>query len=372
MCALVASAALAQDAENGIIYKGFVFTPGADIESIYDSNVSLQPNDEISDLSFYTKFGLGVSNQAEKVRMNANLWGALERYMDETDENHEDWGESLKFKMFDKDTVQVIVRESYEDIQSLDYSTGTIEPRRVTDAGFSGARQFTDKLDGDIGYSYQNTVYESPLNFDWYENSVNANALHDFTAKSRIGVLLDSGTQVSDGNREDGKYVTAMFGFNTRNTDKINLESGIGYMTHRSDNDISTLAYKLTGSWKTTEKVSLNANINSGIEPASQDPNNFNETVRGSLGATWNIVKEWSASLTGMYAQNDFTELIDRDGVLEKKKDDTYTGTFRVTYQPPVKALKIYFEQKYEDKDSTFDSNDYKQYMTKLGLSLVY
>jgi hypothetical protein len=145
---------------------------------------------------------------------------------------------------------------------------------------------------------------------------------------------------------------------------------GIGWINHQNENDISMVSFDAGGSWKITEKVSLNLDANNGIEPATQNLNNYNKTTRSDVSLKWNLVREIEAVASVRYLRNDFDQLVENNGAMKKKSDDTYTGSIKICYRPPAEFADFFFETKYDDKSATFEDNEYKQFVATIGVNI--
>lgn len=362
--------AMVVEAQDGINAGCFNLSPYADISVVSDSNVRTSPDDEEDDVSGQLRAGLDFRNKAEEIRLSGDVWGMAERYADLDDEDHEDWGQSLRLRLFDRDRVQIGLRQSFASIQSLDYAVGSIQARDEMKAGLALGKNFTDKLEGDLDYAFSQTDYESPVAFDWDQHRVLATVGHAVTDKSAATIAVSGGTQSSDGNEKDADFYAVRVGVRTRGTDKMTGSIGVGYQRHESDENIDWPSFRGSLKWQATEKVSVFARAENAIEPATQEINNYKKVVRASLGSEINIMQDYRLGLTGRYNRNDIERKIE-DGTLSKD-DDTYTVSARLTYQPPARWLQAFIEAQYEDKTATPKRNEYSQTMLTAGVNLKY
>lgn len=362
----------AESKDEGIKMGDYRLMPYADLMSIYDSNVETQPNNEKDDVSFRLKIGTGFRNTAEKVKLEADLWGLSEKYIDLKDENHDDFGESLSFQMLDLGKFNFGIEESYQDIQSLDYAVGSIQARKLTRLGALTGVRITEKLNASLAYGFHDTAYESPRQFDWSEHVVSLVGIHDMTEKTSGKVSVGANFQSSDANVEDGTYVSALIGIKSRQTEKLTGEAGIGIMSLSGEADATRFAFNAGADWKAVEKVNVFVNAKNGFEPSVLDENNYNLTTRATLGAEWAFVDSFSLMGSGAYARNDYLNDVVVNNEAVTKQDDTLTGTVRLTYKAPCKHFRVYLEGRYEDKNSTLDSNDYTQTQVTVGALCSY
>ncbi|MDD4869333.1 MAG: outer membrane beta-barrel protein, partial [Kiritimatiellae bacterium] len=349
----------AESKDEGIKIGDYRLMPHADLMSIYDSNVETQPSNEKDDVSFRLKIGAGLENTAEKTKLKATLWGLSEKYIDLKHEDHDDFGESLDFQMLDLGRFNFGINESYEDIQSLDYAVGTIQARQLTRLGARAGAKITEKMNASLAYGFNDTAYESPRQYDWSEHVVSLLGLHDLTDKTAGKAIVAANFQSSDANVKDGTCVSALFGVKSKQTEKLTGEVGIGVMNLSGEADATRFAFDAGADWKAAEKVNVFLDARNGFEPSVLDANNYNLTTRATLGAEWAFVDSFSLMGSGAYARNDYLNPVVENDESMKKQDDTLTGTVRLTYHAPSKYLKIYLEGRYEDKNSTIDSNDY-------------
>jgi len=357
---------------EGIRTEGYVISPYAELQSIYDSNVETQPNNTKSDVSFTLKAGADFRNTAEKIKLKGDIWGLTEKYIDLKAEDHSDFGESLDVKWLDLGSFTMGVNESYQDIQSLDYSVGRIEARKLLKAGIGAGNKITDKLDVNLDYLFSDTAYESPRMYSWNEQTVTFVGANNLTDKSAGTLTVAAGNQTSDGNQANGKLLTALVGVKSRQTDKVVGNAGIGVIRYSGEADASRFAFVAGVNWTATPKVNVFVDARNGFEPGTIDANNVNFVSHATLGADWAFVDSLALKGFVMYSRNDYIKDVVSNEVLSKKKDDTMTEALRLTYTAPAKFLQIFLEGKYEDKTSTISANEYSQTMVTLGAKYIY
>ncbi len=364
---VLSSAAVAQD---GIRAGDFILSPYADLSVISDSNVRTDADDEEDDISLIVRVGLSFQNTVDQIRLRGNVWGLAERYYDLDEEDHEDWGQSLSLRMFDRDRLQITLRQSFARVESFDYAVGSTQERDDLRAGIALGRNLTDKLEGDLDYAFRKTDYESPNVFDWDQHRVMATLGHVLTDKTSATLSLSAGRQSSDGNDDDADFYAARIGLRTRGTDKMTGAFGVGFQRHESDQNINIPSFRGSVNWRANENMTVFARAENTVEPATQDINNYNKVIRASLGTSVNVMQDYLLSFTGRYNRNDIDRRID-DGAVSKD-DDTYTVSARLTYRPPARWLQAFLDVQYEDKTATPKSNEYSQTMVKAGVNLRY
>jgi hypothetical protein len=369
---LVATAAHSSE-HNGIKAGPVKIMPYADLSTIYNSNVETQPNDEKDDTSFNLKLGAGFQNDADGMELIADLWGSFERYVDLSDEDHEDFGESISLGLMQGEKVTIDLMESYDNIQSLDYAVGSINARELIKAEAKVAAELTEKLTIATAYAYDLTDYESPREFDWDQHAVTVYGNQKLTDKTDGSVAVGAILQDSDGFDDSSEQYKVTAGVKTRGTDKVTGTARIGVLNMTADYDDETIPhFDIAGMWQTTDKVKISTQINNAIEPGTLVVNDYNKVIRGNVSANWQLLQEVGLTFTAGYARNDYYREVDVDGVLTAKDDDTFSGAVRATYTTPTPMLTAFLEVKVDDKQSSIPANEYQQTIVTLGANFVY
>lgn len=370
--------ATAGEPGEGVKVGDFVVGPYADADLTYDSNVKVSPDDEQDDVSATLKAGVTFKNTAELIKLRADVWGLAERFADLTEEDHEDFGESMSLTLMDREQLEVILKEGYDNITSLDYGTGSIEARELIKASAGLGRTVSDKVELDLAYAYDSTDYdENVRQFDWDQQGVTLSGTHKMTDKTDAKMVSSWVQQTSDGNLVDADFYTVLFGVKTRKTEKVTADAGFGWSYHDSEESISMPAYGVNLNWKMSEKLALNINGRNTIEPAAQNANNYNINTRASVELKWSFVEELSLAGSVSYNKNDFDRKVDVNGTTDagddiKKSDETLSGALTLSYDPPAKYLSTFLKLKYDDKTATLAENEYQQTTLAMGVDLMY
>lgn len=359
-------------AGDGVKWGVFRVHPYLDSQLTYDSNVFRAESGEDSDVALSLSPGLKLSQFSDTTLTDIELWGKVERYADLNERDHEDVGERLGMTLWDRDTLQVKLSEAFKSFEEFDTSTGDVEQRNTLGAGIGAGRDVTDKLDLDVGYNFDMTDYESPNLFDWSEHVGSAEVGYALTDKSAAILTSKVGVQTSDGS-EDGTLASVLVGMKTRLTDKVKGRVGAGWYGYDVGSEtLSLLGYDGRVAWQVAPKVVLNASANNGVEPATQDENNFRTISKVSLAGTWSPIQTVSGTLSGWYMKNDYQEPVTYGGMLVDKNDETTSVSLRVDYKAPSRFLVLYAETRVESKSASIQAYDYDQVVGLVGMTLTY
>jgi len=323
----LASSATALSAPgDGIKLGNATVTPYLEVRAISDSNVELASDNEADDVSIVEKVGIDLANVSDMLTLMGGVWGLAEQYSDLSDEDHEDFGENVNIKYGRRTGAQLLLRQSYQNVDQLDYGTGSIEQRENNNVTVGAGRDLTDKLQGDVAYGYRSTEYESSRAYDWDENLASIELAHDLTDRTAARITGTIGTLSSDANTQDADFTTIHVGLKTRRTQKLVGRVGVGYRDHDiGDDNISGFSFRAAASWQATPDVRIQVTADNAVEPASQNTGNYTVITRGSTSLKWQMSETVTASLTGMYRGDDYEYDVPSAAGDVKKESEIYT-----------------------------------------------
>jgi len=373
---LVLNAAAAQPGGGIRLDEATVLHPYAQLQAGYDSNVEYLETDEQDDFFAQLRAGLALDRSTEQFGLQGDVWGLIERFADLTDEDHEDFGETLALRYGKRDALEATLSESYADIEELDYGTGQRENRADMRAKGALGKQFTDKLEGDVDYSYRSSDYTAKRNgyelYDWNQHGPRAQVAHALTDKTAAVLTGEYLFLSSDGNREDADYTSAEIGLKTRHTDKLTGIIGAGWHQLDTDDNIDGLSATIEGLWQANERCLVRVQGGNSIEPSVQDADNFVEIANLLLDVEYRIARSFQSTVMGVYRNNDYARPVTVGGVSQDKEEDFLTGLVRLTYLPPSKFLSYFVEGRVESKDSNLEGSDYDQVVGLIGAQVAY
>jgi hypothetical protein len=346
--------------------------PYVSLRGVYDSNLDATPDNELDDLSAILEAGMDFVNDTGLCTIDGRVWVLAEEYLDYTERAHQDFGNRLRIRLWEREMLLILLDQRYEDRTASDVVTGSIEGRKQTEASLLLGKRLTDKLDGDLAYRYRDVRYESERIFDWDQQTLDFTLGHDLTRRTVGTLLLRGGRQTSEGNFENADFGVAHVGITTRNSPKFSATVGLGWHYHDIEDAISTPSGDIAVRWQPRDRLGIDLTALRTVEPARQNRDNYNTVTRTSLALHFKPVNDITVSLTGMYARNDYDRPVEINGVDRKKRDDTWTGMLRCAYRPGGGKLELFGDLKIEERDSTLDANDYASHVVGVGARLQY
>ena len=361
--------------------QGDVTPPGAGnlslrpyiaVRGIHNSNLDATPDNEIGDGSAILELGLDIENRTRLCMIDGCFWVLAEEYLDYTERSHQDFGNRMSVRLWERERLLVVLNQRYEDRTASDVAAGSIEGWQEGEVSVLLGKRLTDKLDGDLAYRYRDVRYDADRLFDWNQQTADFTLGHDMTERTVGTLLLRAGRQASDGNSTDADFGVIHLGVTTRNSRKLTGAIGAGWHYHDVEPAISTPSVDAKVTWRPREQLAVDLSVLRTVEPARQDRENYNTPTRTALGLHYSPVKAITVSAIGMYARNEYDRPVTVDGVARDKQDDTWTGLLRCTYRPDQQRLELFGEAKTETRESTLDTNDYDMLALSLGARYQY
>jgi len=359
---------------EGINLTTLKFTPSLEVKGLHNSNVDYVSANEKADTSIMGTLILPFENVTDMFKAGGSAWGRSQRYSSEGRLDHDDYGASLRLAVGTMDTLVVSGNGAYQRMQEFDYSVGRIEERYVAQAGAGLGRNVTDKMTIDAAYAYDSTDYRSAGLYDWNQNAGSVELAQKLTDKSAATLMGKAGMISSDANQKDADFMIVQAGMKAVATTKLQGKVGVGYQSYDVYRTIDGLSYMAGVAWQATARLLLQFQANNGIEPATLrgNENNYINTTVVRANTTVQVIDTVAASILGQYRRQEYDQPVVANGVATDKDEDSYTGTLRLTYQPPAKFVEVFVEGGYEQRQSTLANNEYDQTLAALGMTLKY
>lgn len=353
---------------EGIKVGDTTLSPYLDVQGAYDSNVQVTDKNAQDDVLFVETVGLDVSRMTDKVKLSGKAWVAPAQYVDLSEEDHTDFGAKVAGLLGTREMVEADLGAEYKQLEQLDYSTKSIEERKMTDLRAGVGRSLTDKLEGDIAGTYSSTDYTSEDLLDWSEAAMSVEMGHAMTAKTAATITgrLASQDKTLDSNATLG---SVLVGVKSRRTDKLSANAGVGFRScDYGDDTMNGFSFKVGGTWKATPMMTVRATAGDETLPATQDLNNERVVTTVNAAVDYKIATDYTATVNGTYRNEKYDKLVNG----QTKKSDSIGGSARLTYQAPVKFLQLYGEVNTENYNSSINGNDFTKTMVLAGATVRY
>ena len=407
--ALGAGLALAGPGE-GVRVGYLTMHPFVDGSGTYDSNVGLVRTNEQDDVFYDAQGGVDFSYEPSWGRIDGRGFVLHRWYTDFTDKDFENAGERVSAHAGKRDTLSVIVEQSYRRIDDYDRSTYFGEPinpesrdvsltydrsmrlrRTLNDFGAVLGRQLTERVGVDVGGSYSEQDYSDRRLYDTDEKRGQIEAGYRLTDKTDGLLTLQYRREHNASFAGDADAFVIRGGLKTRSTDKLTFKAGAGLEDYqregadgapnttgnysaaqRDGGDESYFSFDVAGTWIATEKLTLELSGRNGVQSAPQYANTANRVTVTSLSELYRLLEPLTLSLTGSYRQDDYLDPVQEGGLVWDREDNRWAGLLRADYTPRAKFATVYGEIGYENDDSTIPEYRYDQLRAGLGVSVRY
>jgi len=373
---------------QGIHAGPWTFNPYADVSGTYDSNIDQSRAVVSDDIFTDATLGLRAGYSSYMVEFNGLGFMSQRNYSEATDKNFGAGGELLRLKYGNRDLVEVEVDQTFRRVEDIDRyvneaAVGGVSPdsvlditarsrRDVSQAGLSGGKNVTDKLELDAGYRFDDVNYDQASLFDLRNHVGQVEAARQLTDKSAGFLTVKGALQENLSLDDQAEYYAARLGLKTKGTDKVTFKGSAGFQYYdRSSGDGRTsLNFDLSSSWAATDKIIFQAGGRNGSQMSSLYADNGADYRIFWLGGTYKVTPALSTTLSGAYRVDDYMEPVVDKNRLVDRQDKGAAGRFRIDYQAPAKFLKVYTEATYEDMSSNIE--DYNDARIALGAILTY
>jgi hypothetical protein len=356
----------------------FHLHPYAELRATYDSNVLLGDSDnEQDDVFFSGKVGVQQNQGLGYLRLGVDTWYYVERYMDVTEADDEDFGINFDIGIGDdsalgqRENIELKLLLNYAQTDAVDYETGNIEAVDTLAAGAGVGKTFGTVGDVDLMYTHSERMYDRSGNFDWNEDKLRLDVQPRLTDKTR-GILTGVyASQESDATSGSENSYEARAGLGYKATEKTQGFATVGYATHERF-DADTVSFEASANWLATDKLSLGLHAGNEFIPSVRE-NNLNLSTFAGLSAAYRVSDNVN-SLASVDLRNNSLEqqTVLPDGSTTSGDSATYTGRLALIYTPPGKPYSIFADTLYESRDSDLSNDDYVKSATSLGVRVAY
>ncbi len=375
---------------DGITVQNWRLSPFLDLSATYDSNVGIDGTDE-SD--YFTDLWLGTDllRKTEKLTLQAQVWGKIRNYADQTDQNYEGFGEIIGISYVPWNELRLKLEQHYAQLTDYEYTlqftnTGLVtlqdkterQDRERFSIGVGMELPLSDKMTLALDAAYGYVDYDNSATFDGTERTVSLELAYKVTDKTALFVYGDYELLDSDGN-DDATIVYALrVGAKTLTTDKLTFRAGAGTIWYKVDNGPGADAesdaefnFNAQAAWQATPKISIVASARNYLRIAADSADNAKDATEFSLGGNYRLSDSISLSLTGAYSMTEYINPIMIGGNLIDREQDIWMMRTRLTYTPPAQFISFYLDAQYNTVDDN-SGDDYDQLRLGAGVRLRY
>ena len=400
---------------EGIHFGDLVINPFVEGSYTHDSNVYLDPTNEVDDAYLEGIGGIQFHYNARTFVVEGRLFGQVRKYEELIESDFTDWGESMVFRTGTRESVSVVVDQRFRIVTDYDRSSyvgGALRPeaqnlsltydrstrveRKLHDIGVILGHTASDTVEFDLGVAAGKQDYETNVLFDVEYLEVKAEVGVRVTDKM---LLIVNGSVTEEQNESyDGaaRSIAVRLGLKRKSTDKLkfNASAGLNRFTRPEEvndygrevqettgratgsdeprNDEEAFSFELAGTWLATDKISIELAGHSGIQSAPQYPNTVDFISVGSMSIVYDLSDTLTVSLTGSYRKDDYLDPVVELGQEWQRLDERTAGLARIDYVPPRQFLTVFIEGGYELSESTIPQYNYDQLRLGGGISLRY
>ncbi len=254
------------------------------------------------------------------------------------------------------------------------------ERRDIHQFGYATDHDLTDKSELGLAYRYSAIRYEDGYYQDLDGHILQLEGAFRLTERTATFLSLREGVQNQEDMSSPTDYSVLRAGFKSRGTSKMEYKAAAGVLRHhRPDSDMTDgssttteFNYDVSADWLATEKVTLRAGANNGIQMSSLYSGNALDYRSGWLGVSWRPSRIWIASLRGSYRRDRYLDAVTDDGEQIKRKDDRTDVRCRIDYFAWSGFLRFYVEVFPWSVDSNFQDQSYDEMRIMAGCGIRY
>jgi hypothetical protein len=395
---------------EGVHIGDAVFDPFVELAATYDSNVNLQGTNEQSDIFTEIQAGLQMHYEPGWYTVDGRGFVIQRRYTKFTDKDFNNGGERISLISGSRESVSVLVMQSYRLIDDYDRSTyygESISPesqnlslaydksmrvkRTLNDVGVILGRDLTDKSGLDLGVSYSAQNYDVQDLYNVADLMAQAEIFYRVTDKSAALITGQYGIEKNKSFAKDASYLVLRGGVKTKSTDKMTLKAGLGVEEYNRDTTIvdqnnpdeklyggarnanqQIISADLTATWIATDKITVEVSGRTGIQSAQQYINTLNHVTVGSANAVYQLSDSTTLALTGAYRQDKYMDPVIENNTQYDRVDNRVAWLLRGDYRPLSQFMTVFGEIGYENAKSTVPDFNYNQLRLSIGVSAHY
>jgi len=330
---------------DGIQIGDLSLNPFVEGSYIFDSNVHLDPTNEVDDAYVEAIGGLQFHYNRRRCVVEGRLFAQFRRYQELSGKDFDDWGEKLMFRTGSRDTLYIMIDQTSRQVTDYDRSTyfgGTLRPeaqnlsltydrstrveRNLHDVGLVIGRNFSDRLELDIGVAAAWQDYTTNVLFDVDYISAKGEVGWRMTDKMSLvlsGEVMEEQNQSFDGS---ARSTTVHLGVKRKTTDKLSFRVGAGMSSVSRPSDINeygrevqalsgwerginegprsdeeAFSFDIAGTWVATDKITLEIAGHNAIQSAPQYPNTLDYISVGSMSVVYDFSDRKSTRLNSSH-----------------------------------------------------------------------
>ena len=432
---------------RGIKIGKALLSPYAILDATYDTNPGLaRYSDSEEDTVFYQgSLVLGLTLPTRLFTLSASGFVSYRDYLDDVTQGENIYGDELAYDGWtygfsgaegfsisagDPDRLQFDFAQSYERVEDYSQQTSAdflrneytqdtylLEDRanRYTRDLLAVSamlrRNMTDKIDAELGWTYDRTDYRSGLLYDSEEHRAQLGAGYAITDKSSIFLTGALGFQESDALPGGPESRTLRIGWRTHFTVKTAFKASIGveqyddqqahsvsvdrlrtydpddpyveFVTER-ESERERLSFDLGWIWNPTRKLSLTLSGGNTIEPSPYELGNSREVTVAGLGAGYALTDCLTCSASISYREDAYEypggfvvvgESDDPDDPLVQygaRETESIGTRIGLAYAPPEKWYTLFLAASHEETDSNYATDRFGQTRVSVGGMATY
>jgi len=375
---------------QGIRSGPWMVSPYVDLAGTYSTDIIQGPTATEDDYYLDSEIGLKAAYSAYMIDFSGLGFLAARNYADHSENNFGAGGDVITLKYGLREQLQFQLDQSYRHVEDLDkhggeVAVGGISPDSVLDVssrnerdinqvGLSAGKNVTDKAELDLGYRYDAISYDTASLADLSSHAGQFEAAYGVTDKSAALVTLVGGVQENSVMDDSADFYRARLGMKTRGTDKVYFKAGAGVQQYNRPGDLgdkTTFNFDAAATWRTTDKIALQAGGRNGTQMSSLYADNGTEYSVVWASALYRMIPTVILSLNGAYRVDDYLDAV--SGPNNTLVDRTDKGTAvraRADYLTPASFMRVYTEATYETVDSNVSSFDDTR--VTVGVNLQY
>lgn len=354
-----------------ILLNDWILVPSVRLETLYDSNVRADNENEEEDTSFKVSTGLLINRKAENTYLVGNLWALHERFADLSGEDHTDFGESLTLMLGAVDALNFNLKQSYANTEDYDPASAKRERIKAYGAAASGRFSVSELFTASVGATYSATDYE---NFaSWQEIAGTAGLDYWLTGKTALTLSGKVGEQDSDSYEDAAPYWEGLVGIRVIHSEKLTSHAGVGYTSFDGDfESITDPSYGVGWSWHAIDNLWINLDGKRSVAPdvTTQGVAYLDDAV--TCSAILRMLERFELSLSGNYHNMDYQEDPAAPAGTPEREDETVGVSSTLRYASPQQWIDVFVTAGYEERTSTQERYEYDQTTVATGLSLYY
>lgn len=361
---------------------------------MYDSNVLLTEQNEDGDTFWEGTMGLDVRHAADRLTIECQLAAIRRVYMDLDDLDYTSFGDTLRVRYRRPGGTYLLADQRYRDVEDrhpsgdtsdLDDASSAASLTTVTqegtrreahNAGVAVGMDLTDKISASATYAFAMVNYARTNFYDSLEHVAVLEGGYKITDKTAAILDFEYGIEDSDAFDETTRFTAVRAGVTSRGTDKLQYKVALGGQTYQrpddAGDDVSAVSANLTATWRATGKISIEANGRNGILASSLYRENARVVSSARLGVVYRPIATVQIQIAGTRGQEEYSDPVNVDGVMQTRKDDVLYLEGRVTYTPPAKFASVYLQVHHATLDSNVNTEDYDEWRAGGGVTVRY